>query len=154
MSEGFENIDCIDARSAVSMWGQLWSCLVTSAIAVVGSGGRRSLDWFLESEEVLSPLQAAKKHAWDKVLHICWFFLYSLPHYGLMQCECAVKRAVADAKDRWIKKTNEAAKVDRVGCGHWKLLTELQNVYCNWQPVKASGVMDECGRRLTCKGGV
>ena len=73
----------------------------------------------------------------------------SSTHCGLMQCEHAVKRAVADAKDRWIKKTDEAAKVDQDGCEHWKLLKELQNVYCGRQPVKASGVMDECGRCLS-----
>ena len=53
---------------AGSVWDQLRSCLVNSAIKVVGSGGHQQPDWFLESEQVLSPLLVAKKHAWDQVL--------------------------------------------------------------------------------------
>ena len=41
VSEGLENIDCSDASSAVSVWDELWSCLVSFAIEVVGSGGCR-----------------------------------------------------------------------------------------------------------------
>ena len=70
-------------------------------------------------------------------------------HRRFKQCERAVKRAVAGAKERWIKKTAEAANVDRDGRGRWKLLKELQNVYCGRQSVKAFGVMDECGRHLS-----
>ena len=41
------------------------------------------------------------------------------------------------------------ANADRDGCVGWKLLKELQNVYRGWQPVKVSGVIDECGRYLS-----
>ena len=70
VSEELENIDCSDASSAVSVWDQLRSCLVSSAIEVVGSGGRQQLDWFLENKQVLSPFWLLKKHAWDQVLSV------------------------------------------------------------------------------------
>ena len=66
-----------------------------SAIEVVGSGRRRQPYWFLESEQVLSPLLAAKKHAWDQVLSVGSPYT----HCRFKQCEWAIKRAVAGAKE-------------------------------------------------------
>ena len=97
VAEGLDGIDYGDACSAVSVWDQLRSCLVTSAIKVVGSGGCRQPDWFLvnESEQLSSPLLTAKKHAWDQVL----FDDSPSTHRRFRQCERAVKKAVADAKE-------------------------------------------------------
>ena len=81
--------------------------MVTSAIKIVGSFGRQKLDWFLECEQLL----AAKKHAWDQVLPND--SLYTCHRFR--QCESAIKRAVADAKEDWIKNTAEAANVDQDG---------------------------------------
>ena len=128
MSEGLQNIDCTDtscAVTAVSVWDQLRSCLVSSAIEVVGFCGRRKLDRLLENEQALSPLLANKKHVWDQVLSVGSPYT----HRRFRQREHAVKRAVADAKERWVKKTAEAANVDRDGCGRWKFLKKSFRIF-------------------------
>ena len=90
VSEGLEDIDCSDVRSAVSMWDQLCSYLATSAIKVVGSDGCLQSDWFLESEQVFFPLLAAKKHTCDQLVSADSLST----HHRFRQCERA-KRAVA-----------------------------------------------------------
>ena len=67
----------------------------------------------LESEQQFSPLLAAKRQARDQVL--CDDS--SSSHQRFRHCERRVKRAVRNAKEAWIKKTAEAANVDRDGKG-------------------------------------
>ena len=100
-------------------------CGISFAIEVVGFCGRRKLDWLLENEQALSPLLANKKHVWDQVLSVGSPYT----HRRFRQREHAVKRAVADAKERWVKKTAEAANVDRDGCGRWKFLKKSFRIF-------------------------
>ena len=55
-----------DACGAEGGWEQLRDCVVASAVKVVGCGHRRQPNWFLESEQQLSPLLAAKCQAWTE----------------------------------------------------------------------------------------
>ena len=75
LSDQLEGVDLDEARSAEAGWEQLRNCLVGSAIKVAGCGHCRQPDWFLESEQKLSPLLAAKRWAWNQVL--CDDFLTS-----------------------------------------------------------------------------
>ena len=101
------------------------NCLVSSAIKVVGCDRRRQPNWFLESKQCLSPLLAAKRQAWDQVLCDDSPFL----HQKFRQCEHAVRCAVQDAKEAWIRKTAEAANVDWEGKGCWSCIKRLQEVF-------------------------
>ena len=67
LSGQLEGVDLDEARSVEEGWEQLCDCLVTSATKVAGCGHCRQPDWFLESEQKLSPLLAAKRQAWNQV---------------------------------------------------------------------------------------
>ena len=90
LSDRLEGVGCDDACSAEAGWEQFWDCVVTSAVKVVGCGHRCQPNWFLESEQQLSLLLAAKRQAWDQVL--CDDS--SSSHQRFRQCERRVKRAV------------------------------------------------------------
>ena len=125
LSDLLEGVGFDDACGAEAGWEQLWDCVVASAVKVVGCDHCRQPDWFLESEQRLSPSLAAKHKAWDRVL--CDDSSSSRQRFR--QCECRVKRAVRDAKEAWIKKTAEAANVDRDGKGRWGCIKQLQEVF-------------------------
>ena len=74
----------------------------------------------------MSPLLAAKRQAWDRVL--CDDS--SSSHQRFRQCECRIKHALRDAKEAWIKKTAEATNVDQDGKGRWDCIKQLQEVFC------------------------
>ena len=63
LSDQLEGVSCDDACGAETGWEQLQDYVVTSAVKVVGCGHRRQPDWFLESEQQLSLLLAAKQQA-------------------------------------------------------------------------------------------
>ena len=125
LSDRLEGVGCDDACGAEAGWEQIRDCVVTSAVKVVGCGHRRQPDWFLESEQQLSPLLAAKRQAWDQVLYDD----SSSSHQRFRQFELRAKRAVRDAKEAWIKKTAEAANVDQDGKGCWGCIKQLQEVF-------------------------
>ena len=112
---------------------------------MVGCGYGHQPDWFLESEQNLSPLLAAKRQAWNQVL--CDDSPTS--RRGFRQCERIVKCAVRDAKELWVKKTAEAANVERDGKGRWSCVKQLQEVFRGRQSVRTSGVLSEDGRQLS-----
>ena len=145
LSDRLEGVGCDDACGAEAGWEQLRDCVVTSAVKVVCCGHRRQLDWFLESEQQLSPLLAAKRQAWDQVL--CDDS--SSSHQRFRQCERKVKRAVQDAKEACIKKTAEAANVDQDRKGHWGCIKQLQEVFRGGQSVRTSGIRSEDGQLLS-----
>ena len=125
LSDRLEGVSCDGACGAEAGWDQLRDCVVTSAIKVVGCGHHRQPDWFLVSEQQLSPLLAAKRQAWDQVL--CDDSSSSRQRFR--QSERRVKHAVRDAKEAWIKKTAEAANVDWDGKGRWGCIKQLQEVF-------------------------
>jgi len=67
------------------------------------------------------------------------------------QCERIVtcKHAVCDDKEVWIKKTAEAANVDRDGKGRWSCVKQLQEVFCSRQSVRTFTVLSGDGRQLS-----
>jgi len=145
LSDRLEGVSFDDVCSAEAGWEQLRDCLVASAIKVVGCGHRRQPDWFLESEQQLSPLLAAKRQAWNQVL--CDDSPSSRQRFR--QSERIVKHAVQDAKEAWIKKTAEAANVDRDGRGRWSCVKQLQEVFHGRRSVRTSGVLSEDGQLLS-----
>ena len=120
-----EDVGFGDACGAEVGWEQLWDCVVTPAVKVVGCGHCCQPNWLLESEQQLSPLLAAKCQAWDQVL--CDDS--SSSHQRFRQCERRVKYAVRDATEAWIRKTAEASNVDWDGTGCWGCIKQLQEVF-------------------------
>ena len=110
--------------------------------AVLGRGRKRQPDWFLEAENSLRPLLEAKRAAHDRLLHAD----NTSNRREFRKHQRMVARAVAEAKERWIKRVASTAELARRDGKHrWKSVRQLQLAFAGRKATRPTALFKEDG---------
>ena len=134
-------------NSAEEGWNTLKECTISTAEAVVGRGKKKQPDWFSDGADTLLPLLSAKEHAHNRVLQV-----NSITNRKeFRKHQRAVKRAVDEAKERWILRVErEAESARKDGKQRWMNIRQLQMAYAGRRPIRPTALLKENGEMTCC----
>ena len=109
---------------------------------VIGTGRKRSPDWFQEKSELLTHRVQLKNQAQYKYLRQ----VTRASRRRFLACQRAVQKAVRVAKSDWTESVASAAvSVAASGCTIWDSVEKLQSLHAGRRPARATAVYMEDG---------
>ena len=123
-------------------WETLKNCMVSAGEVVVGRGGKKQPDWFVDSADTLQPLLDEKNAAYDRFLQA----KSPSSKKEFRRHQRIVKRAVDTAKEDWIcKVASDAEKAKKDGHQRWMCVRQLQMACRGRRPRRPTALMKEDG---------